>query len=89
MKRKIKKVEILVSELMSIDSLNPTALIVEQELAELIRINNQEIVRPKDLNYDILATARAFDKKIIVVLNEKEFSLLDKKLASNLEVLRA
>ncbi len=28
-------------------------------------------------------------KKIIVVLNEKEFSLLDESIVANLEVLRA
>lgn len=89
MKKRITKVEALVNELMSIDSLKPTAIIVEEELAELARNNNQEIIKPTELIYDIVATARAFNKKIIVVLNEKEFSLLDESIVANLEVLRA
>lgn len=89
MTKKITEVEALVNELMSIDHLKPTAIIVEEELAEKVRNNNQEIIKSTELNYDIVATARAFNKKIIVVLNEKEFSLLDESIVANLEVLRA
>lgn len=89
MKNRITKVGILVNELMSIDSLKPTAIIVEEELSEKVRNEIKELTNPDDLFYDEVATARAFNKKIIVVLNEKEFSLLDESIVANLEVLRA